>query len=80
MIRTQISFDPPLYRAAQAEASRRGISLAELCRRALARELGKQGGLPSKKPWMRFAGVLAGGGSRASENEGIDRDLYGQAR
>jgi len=33
MVRTQISFDAGLYRDAQRAAKKKGISLAELCRR-----------------------------------------------
>ncbi len=39
MVRTQISLDPELQRRAKRRAEELGISLAELTRRALAREL-----------------------------------------
>ena len=57
MIRTQISFDPELYRRAKEAARREGISLSELCRRGVAVLLARQ---PSSKPWMALAGKLEG--------------------
>jgi hypothetical protein len=56
MIRTQASLDKDLYRAARAEAKRRAISFAELCRRALARIVAPSGG--REEPWMRYLGCL----------------------
>ena len=76
MIRTQISFDEELYRAAQREAARLGVSLAELCRRALARVVSR-GGKPSKRPWSRYGGAIAGGRLDESSKENIDRVVYG---
>ena len=39
MVRTQISLDPQLHRDARRRAGELGISLAELTRRALTREV-----------------------------------------
>ena len=41
MVRTQISVDEQLYRRAKILARRKGISLAELCRRSLEETLVK---------------------------------------
>ncbi len=72
MIRTQISLSKTEYVAAKKEASRLGISLAELLRRSL-RSL-----LPSsdEKPWMRFAGMVETGDPYSSQR--IDEVVYGQ--
>jgi hypothetical protein len=75
MIRTQVTLDADVYRQAQAEARRLGISLAELVRRALARALGERAS-PGKKPWMRFWGAIAGGPDE-SVNEQVDAVVYG---
>lgn len=56
MIRTQISLDPKMYEAARTEARRQGISFAELVRRALASAVPDS----EERPWMAFAGVIAG--------------------
>ena len=74
MIRTQISLDAALYQEAKDTARRRGISLAELLRQAVAREL-----LPAasaEKPWMRFAGAFESGDPDASTT--IDEVVYGR--
>ena len=55
MIRTQISLEEDMYREAQREARRQGISFAELCRRALAQVLGHRA---LKEPWMGYAGAV----------------------
>ena len=72
MIRTQISLAENEYAAAKREAKRQGVSLAELLRRSL------RGMLPvdDSKPWMRYAGMIESGDSRASEN--IDDVVYGK--
>ena len=57
MIRTQISVDADLYAKARATARRKGISLAELCRRGLEEAVARE---PSDKPWMKYAGTLHG--------------------
>ena len=76
MTRTQISFDDALYRQARIEARRRGISLAELCRQAVARALAESHP-PAEKPWTRFSGALAG---VPSESADVDAVVYGAAR
>ena len=75
MIRTQVSLDAQLYKEAKAEARRRGISFAELCRRALTRALRQRDG---DKPWMRFAGVLQSGDPEASRT--VDEVVYVRER
>jgi hypothetical protein len=71
MIRTQVSLSEDEYAAAQEEAERLGISLAELLRRSL-RSL-----LPDdpKRPWMRYAGMIESGDSQSSLS--IDDVVYG---
>jgi hypothetical protein len=80
MIRTQISFERDEYEKARRVAERRGVSLAELCRRglrdAVAREKSVSGG-STQQPWMRHAGALASGDARSSES--FDAVLYGRA-
>jgi len=75
MIRTLVSFDEDMYRAAREEARRQGISFAELCRRAVARVLVPTGDRP---PWLRLAGVLASGDPTASRS--VDRVVYDRAQ
>lgn len=75
MIRTQVSLQKDLYRNAQKEAKRRGISFAELCRRALRAMVGENG---KEQPWMRFAGCLDSGDPRASQT--VDEVVYGRER
>jgi hypothetical protein len=77
MVRTQVSFDPSMFTRAKAEARRRGISLAELVRRAMAQALGKPAN-ETQKPWMRYAGIITGGHSDDSKNENIDAMVYGR--
>jgi hypothetical protein len=78
MIRTQVSLEVEVYRRAQGEARRLGISLAELFRRALAQALGEQ--TPSgERPWMRFSGSIVGGLDE-SVNERIDAVVSGRER
>lgn len=74
MIRTQVSLEEDLYREAQEEARRQGISFAELCRRALAQALSHR---RSDKPWMRFAGAVESGDADASRS--VDEVVYGRA-
>jgi hypothetical protein len=78
MVRTQVSFEPKMYKAAQAEARRLGISLAELCRRALARTL-SQNSNGNSDPWMRFSGAIEGHPDE-SRTENIDSVVYGKSR
>ncbi|MBI3933293.1 MAG: CopG family transcriptional regulator [Acidobacteria bacterium] len=72
MIRTQISLSRREYDAAKREARRLGVSLAELLRRSLRTVLPAD----SSKPWMRYAGMIETGDSRASQK--IDELVYGQ--
>lgn len=73
MIRTQISVDEDMYRRAKEVARRKGISLAELCRRGLAALLARE---PSDKPWMAYAGVLDG---RKEDSSTVDSVVYDRA-
>ncbi len=79
MTRTQISFEEGEYEKARRLAEKKGLSLAELCRRglreAVAREHAASPGV--KKPWMRHAGVLSSGDARASES--VDAVVYDRA-
>ena len=82
MTRTQISFDTALYKAAQAEARRRGISLAELCRQALRGVLEAEasaGASTTGKPWMKYSGAIVGEANE-SDNRNIDATVYGAVR
>ena len=72
MIRTQISLSGREYDAAKREARRLGISLAALLRRSLRTILPADG----SRPWMRYAGMIETGDSRASQK--IDDVVYGQ--
>jgi hypothetical protein len=72
MIRTQISLTEEEYSAAKEEASRLGISLAELLRRSLRAILPAD----TSKPWMRYAGMIETGDPLASRK--IDDIVYGQ--
>jgi len=72
MLRTQISLSGREYDAAKREARRLGISLAELLRRSLRTMLPAD----VSKPWMRYAGMIETGDSRASQK--IDDVVYGQ--
>jgi hypothetical protein len=73
MIRTQISVDPGLYTRAKQVARRMGISLAELCRRSLEEAVARQ---PSDKPWMAYAGRIAG---RPDDSRSVDEVVYDRA-
>lgn len=72
MIRTQISFDKALYERAKRVAKRRGVSLAELCRRSLAEAIGRD---DDAQPWMRFAGVVDG---EPGDSARVDEVVYGR--
>jgi hypothetical protein len=72
MVRTQISVDEDLYRRAKLLAKRKGISLAELCRRSLEEVVTKE---PSDKPWMSFAGIFEGD---ETDSESVDDVVYGR--
>jgi hypothetical protein len=71
MIRTQISLNPEEYAAAKREASRLGISLAELLRRSLRSILP----VDQRRPWMRYAGMVESGDPSSSQK--IDEVVYG---
>jgi hypothetical protein len=75
MIRTQVSLDEGMYREAQREARRQGISFAEFCRRALALALGHRA---LKEPWMGYAGAVESGDSDASQT--VDDVVYGRRK
>ncbi len=72
MVRTQISLSEREYGAAKREASRLGISLAELLRRSLRTMLPAD----ESKPWMKYAGMIETGDPAASQK--IDDVVYGQ--
>ena len=72
MIRTQVSFDSDVYAEAKKLARRQGISLAELCRRAVGEVLARQS---SDKPWMAYAGILDG---NQDDSESVDEVVYGR--
>jgi hypothetical protein len=72
VIRTQISVDEALYRRAKHVAKRRGISIAELCRRGLEAVVAEE---PTDKPWMAFAGIADGDDTDSSS---VDDVVYGR--
>ena len=72
MIRTQISFDKELYARAKQAAKRRGVSLAELCRRSLAETIGRDS---AAYPWMSYIGVVDGD---ANDSSSVDDVVYGR--
>jgi hypothetical protein len=74
MIRTQISVDEDVYIRAKAMAKRKGISLAELCRRALEEVVARE---PSTKPWMAQAGILEG---TPDDSVSVDAVVHGRER
>ncbi|HEY0511148.1 MAG TPA: CopG family transcriptional regulator [Thermoanaerobaculia bacterium] len=63
-----------MYREAQEEAHRQGISFAELCRRSIAAALTHA----TDMPWMRFAGAIESAGPDASRS--VDEVVYGRER
>jgi hypothetical protein len=72
MIRIQISLSEKEYKGAKHEATRLGISISELLRRSLWALLP----LDESRPWMRYAGMIATGDPRASQN--VDDVIFGQ--
>jgi hypothetical protein len=70
MIRTQISVDESLYARAKRVATRKGISLAELCRRSLQEFVAHE---PDDRPWMAFAGIFDG---REDDSRSVDSVVY----
>lgn len=71
MIRTQISLNQLEYTLLKKEAKRSGLSIAELFRRSLRTSLP----VDSKKPWMRFAGMITSGNPNSSIE--VDDLIYG---
>jgi hypothetical protein len=71
MIRMQIRFDRSEYALAKKEAAMRGISVAELVRRAVRLMLPPEPG----KPWMRFAGLVESGEPLSSQK--LDEIVHG---
>ncbi|MGH2954560.1 MAG: CopG family transcriptional regulator [Solirubrobacterales bacterium] len=69
LVRTQISLPPGLHRKAKRRAAEEGVSLSELARRALAREVG-QGERPERPKGDISAvfGLFSSGRSDVSEN------------
>jgi hypothetical protein len=72
MVRTQVSFDEQLYTRAKVIARRKGISLAELCRRGLEEVIVRE---PSDKPWMAFSGIAEGS---VDDSSSVDAVVYGR--
>jgi hypothetical protein len=72
MIRTQISFDKALYERARRAAKRRGVSLAELCRRSVAEIVGRD---DTAHPWMSYIGVVEGD---IDDSSSVDDVVYGR--
>jgi hypothetical protein len=72
MIRTQISFDKALYERAKRAAKRRGVSLAELCRRSVAEVVGRE---DTVLPWMSYMGIVEGG---TNDSSSVDDVVYGR--
>ncbi len=70
MIRTRISFDADLYARVRATAERHGISMAELCRRAVAEVIARES---PDRPWMSFAGIFDG---NEKDSESVDSVVY----
>lgn len=72
MIRTQISFDKPLYERAKRAAKRQGVSLAELCRRSVAEVVARDDTL---LPWMNYIGAVDG---EPNDSASVDDVVYGR--
>jgi hypothetical protein len=72
MIRTQVSLSQEEYDAANREAQRLGISLAELLRQSLLAVLS----VDVDQPWMRYAGFVESGDAQSSQR--TDDIIYGQ--
>jgi hypothetical protein len=72
MVRTQISFDESLYIRAKHVAKRRGISLAELCRRSVAEAVASE---DSERPWTSYAGIIDG---ESDDSTRVDEIVYGR--
>lgn len=74
MVRTQVSFDAEMYEEARRQARLARISLAEFCRRAVARAL--VAGSRKERSWLRFSGILASGDPDSSRS--VDQVVYGR--
>ena len=72
MIRTQVSFDKSLYERAKRVAKRRGLSLAELCRRSVAEAVARD---DSGQPWMTYVGSVDG---EPQDSSSVDDVVYGR--
>lgn len=72
MIPIRISLDPEVYEQAKKVAHRRGITLAEFCRRTLSDAFAR---FPADKPWMAYVGTLDG---RPSDSTTVDAVVYGR--
>lgn len=77
MIPTRIILDPDLYDQATEVARRQDISLAELCRRALIREVARYPGAAvlhqKRRPWMAYLGTIEG---RSGDSRAVDEIVY----
>ena len=73
MVRTLVAFEETTYRRAQRLARQRGISFAELCRRAVAQLTAETSGA---QPWMRYAGMFESNDAHAGAT--IDEVVYGR--
>ena len=73
MIRTQISLEKGQYLRARKEARARGISFAELVRRAVDSQIPAQDG---GAPWRKYIGSIESGDKHASAS--IDSVVYGE--
>ncbi|HZF12423.1 MAG TPA: CopG family transcriptional regulator [Thermoanaerobaculia bacterium] len=74
MVRTQISLEEELYKEAQEEARRRGISFSELCQHTLVLALHPP---KPERPWMRFSGLIEGDPDASSS---VDEVVYDRER
>ena len=72
MTRTQISLEQEEMEIAQLTAKAYGISLAEMMRRALRKEITPDQG----KPWMKYCGSITSGASVTAAD--IDELVYGR--
>lgn len=79
MIPTRIALSPDLYDHASEVARRRGITLGELCRRALREAVARYpeaaAGNPGDRPWMAYLGTLQGG---RRDSRTVDKVVYGR--
>ena len=71
-VTVHVSLDRDLYEQAEAEAGRRGISVAELIRSSLAEAVEPR---REARPWMRYAGAFDSGDPDSSST--IDDVVYG---